>query len=996
MKKLIAIGLLTLACAGANAQRKDWENPLMIGRNKLPYHATLQLPSLQSKCPEIVSLDGLWRFHWSPDPEHRVADFYRTDYDASPWDQIAVPGNWQMQGYGTPIYTNMSYPFKRNQPLVTDEPPKHWTAWTARNPVGQYVTDFEVTPEMMGKNLILHFGGVHSAMYVWVNGQQVGYSQNPMSPAEFDITRLLHTGKNRLAVEVYRWSDGSYLEDQDMWRLSGIYRPVQLWVRPLAHIADYQVESNLMDHYQKAVIKAQVSLCNTGRHDVRKLRAVLQIDGREVSRNIPRLGKGDTLTCQLETEIKEPRLWSAEKPNLYPYSIELQDNKGHVIEHLDYQLGIREVKIVGEVLKLNGKNIKLRGVNRHDHHPRTGRYVDHETLEKDIALMKQCNINFLRTSHYPDREYLYELCDRYGIYVMDEACQESHGYGIHNKELGEDPNWQQAFVDRGQSLVQRDRNHPSVIVWSMGNESAAGQNPKAMREAILALDKTRPVFYDSDMSLSDIYDDSYLLPDRMAEVARRVTDKPMMQREYAHAMGNSMGNLQEYWDVVDQDPSILGCAVWDWVDQGIAKPIDGSRLKANPSSSLALGSDEFWAYGGDFGDQPNDGHFVINGLIGPDRQPHPHYYEVKYVYQPVDFTMTDQGVVASIKRDQFTELSDYEITQETSQEGTERLLNVSARLRQPVPWASANHIVAHKQFQLTPYTFPALLKKSDIAPQVQQEQGGYRITTPCASFFVAENGNLTEWIVDGSNLLTSPLEPYFWKPENDNQSANGYARRLGAWKTAAAERKVLSTHCKKQTGEVAIVTESTLLDKARLILTYSINNEGEVRVEADYQPMADDLPLMPKFGMRMRVPSPFNQVEWYGRGPLENYPDRKMSQNIGHWALPLNQFMVDYVHPQDNANRCDVRWFTLSSGQHAIHVEGCQPLCFRVWDFGEENLGVDHPYELHRGEFVNINIDLNIHGVGGADGWGARTMPQYTIDGNKPMHYAFIMKTKNK
>ena len=507
MKKafLILVSALTVT---AQAQRlrvddnmsgmttHDWENPAILGINKLPYHATLQLPSKQKECKEIVSLDGQWLFHWSRNPEERPADFYREDYDVSNWDKITVPGNWQLQGFGTPIYTNIIYPFQRNRPSVTSEPPRDWTAYENRNPVGSYVTFVDVTKDMLSKNLILHFGGVHSAFYVWMNGKKVGYSQNSMSPAEFDVTSYLREGCNKLAVEVYRWSDGSYLEDQDMWRLSGIFRSVELWARPLVHIADYHVTAVPNKDFTEAHVTADIALCNTGKKAAKNLRTVLKLDGNIINGTLKVLAVGDTTHMQLSYLINNPKLWSAEKPNLYPFSVELQDQSGTTIEHFDYHLGVKRVECVGEVFKINGKNVKLRGVNRHDHHPITGRYVDDATYEKDLQLMKQANINFLRTSHYPDREYLYELCDRWGMYVMDEANQESHGYGYANEEMGNDRAWEKAHVDRAESLVKRDFNHPCVILWSLGNEGGVGPNIQAMYDTVCRLDSTRLPFYD--------------------------------------------------------------------------------------------------------------------------------------------------------------------------------------------------------------------------------------------------------------------------------------------------------------------------------------------------------------------------------------------------------------------------------------------------------------------------------------------------------------------
>ena len=933
----VTIALFSWMCTTAQTQTQtlfgnDWENPAVLGINKLPYHATLQMPSKWKECREIVSLDGQWQFHWSRNPEERPALFFLEDYDVSGWDRITVPGNWQMQGFGTPIYTNMSYPFQRNRPSVTDEPPVYWTAYSNRNPVGSYVTFVEVTDDMLGKNLILHFGGVHSAFYVWVNGQKVGYSQNSMSPAEFDVTEYMHVGKNRLAVEVYRWSDGSYLEDQDMWRLSGIFREVQLWVRPLVHISDYRVTAVPNDDFSKAQVTADVALCNTGRQKSRNLKAVLTLDGKTVEGRMKSLAAGDTALIRLEYVIDKPLLWSAEKPNLYPFSVELVDRQGRVVEHFDYHLGVKRVECVGEVFKINGKNVKLRGVNRHDHHPVTGRYVDDATYEQDLRLMKQANINFLRTSHYPDREYLYELCDRWGIYVMDEANQESHGYGYANRVMGEDTAWRDAHVDRAVSLVQRDKNHPSIIIWSLGNEGGIGPNIQAMYDAVVSLDSTRLPFYDGHPRYSALHDFGYPTPDVLKAEAEKEIEKPLIAREYAHAMGNSMGNFQEYWDVIYADSSICGAAVWDWVDQGIAKEENGI---------------EYWAYGGDFGDQPNDGAFCINGLIAPDRTPHPHYYEVQYVYQPLQFVL-DGSNIRIINHDFFTDPSEYDITCDTVIIDGERLLNVYARLKEDKPWAGKGFAVARGQFVLNPYHFPeAVLSAANSSVE------GISI----------EGNALTSWIIDGQEMLEAPLEPYFWKPENDNQHAAGFARRTAVWKEASD-----------------------------VTVNYTIINDHSIQVDMDYKPAGADKPVIPKFGMRMRLPAGFTGIEYFGRGPWENYPDRKRSAFLGRFEMPLSEYETEYVHPQDNGNRCDIRWFKIANGIHTLRIDGLQPLCIRAWDYGEEDLEqAKHPFEIRRGNFVNLNIDLNVHGVGGVDTWGQRTLPQYTIDGNKPYHYAFIL-----
>ena len=985
---MMAVGCLVTTVSSTAQTVRDWENPAVLGINKLPYHATLQLPSRQKECREILSLDGQWLFRWSKDPDSRPVGFEQDGYDVSGWDKITVPGNWQTQGYGVPIYININYPFVKNRPSVTTEPPRDWTAYENRNPVGSYVTFVDVTKEMLTENLILHFGGVHSAFYVWVNGKKVGYSQNSMSPAEFDVTKFLREGRNKLAVEVYRWSDGSYLEDQDMWRLSGIFRSVQLWVRPLVHIADYQVTAVPNKDFSQAQVTADIAICNTGKKTAKDVSVSLMIENQRLNSQLSTLKSKDTTHVRLTYQIDNPKLWSAEKPNLYPYSIEVGD------EHFDNHFGVKRVECVGEVFKINGKNVKLRGVNRHDHHPVTGRYVDDATYERDITLMKQANINFLRTSHYPDREYLYELCDRWGIYVMDEANHETHGYGYANHEMGEDLAWQAAHVDRAEALVKRDFNHPSIILWSLGNEGGVGPNIEAMYNKVHELDATRPPFYDSDRRYSAIWDDSYLYPDDLRKNARQVTDKPFMMREYAHAMGNSMGNLQEYWDVIYADSSICGAAIWDWVDQGLSSLTpspspreEGSKYSQgrNDANSLStplspwrgVGGEAF-LYGGDFGDKPNDGAFCINGLIAPDRTPHPHYYEVQHVYQPLQFVLEDD-YIRIINHDQFTALDEYEYYCEIARNGevaggqlltlkgdrielpyypddNEVTMTIEARLKEKKPWADAGFAVAREQFILREYLFPSPLT-SNFSPLTSLNN-------------ITVKGNaLTSWIVDGQEMLKAPLEPYFWKPENDNQHAAGFAQRTAAWRN---------------------VTNVTV--------KYTVIDERSIQVEMDYQPTGNDNPVIPKVGMRMRLPADYTKIRYYGRGPWENYPDRKRSAFLGVYEMPLSDYETEYVHPQDNGCRTDVRWFQLSalnSYLPPLRITGHQPLCIRAWDYGEEDLeGVRHPDDIQRGRFVNLNIDLNVHGVGGADTWGNRTLPQYTIDGNKPYHYSFVLTAK--
>ena len=1055
----------------------DWENPSVLGINKLPYHATLGNPSTHRSNPQVTYLDGVWKFRWSPDPDNRPADFFENGYDVSGWDDIHVPTDWEMQGFGTPIYTNSRYPFRREQPRVTGTPDRSWTAYDARNPVGSYVTEFNAS-EISDHNWILEFEAVSSAFYVWVNGQKVGYSQNSMSPAEFDVTPYLKEGSNRLAVEVYRWCDGSYLEDQDFWRLSGIFRPVKLWRRPLQHISDYRISLTPSANFTSALLNAQVELVNAGTSgsDVLSVRVNLKgenADGKAVNISISAaantLKAGDTLRLDMTGRVDKPLLWSAEKPHLYECLIELVDAGGKVVESFAQNAGVRCIENRGEVMYINGKKVKLRGVNRHDHHPRTGHYVDAATTELDIKLMKQANINMLRTSHYPDSPILYELCDRYGIYVMDEANQESHGFGLRNRQMGNDPQWMNAHVDRAESLVKRDINHPSVLFWSLGNEGGAGMNMRAMRAKVVELDSTRLIFCDTDLSVSDLYDDSYLPPARLKQTAERISDRPFIMREYAHMMGNSGGNLTEYWDIIYSDSSIAGAAIWDFVDQGIAKPIDGSKLSYK-GGSLALEDGEFWAYGGDFGDMPNDGNFVINGLLAPDRTPHPHYYEVKHVYQPLKFELMNvdedecYAYVKVSSLDFFTGIDEYAYEArivcsdgsvlddaggqslkglKPDENGVIRIpfvegwfdatgsrasinakwafrdvvLQIFAKLKETTLWADAGYTVAYDQFlgwDKNPEAFEwdsledcKVIKRNKNIKQTPD--GGFTVKCGDYVYSLDSLGALTSIKWRTIEYLAGPLEPDFWKPANDNQIRNDYERSMGVWRNAGPEREVVNTQIRtvKRNKVQYIQLRYDFKTPAGALLTLYYEFEGgQVKVSLDYDPAQVEVASIPRFGMNMRVTALcYDSVSWSGRGPWENYPDRKNGALFGKYTLAIDEYQVDYVYPQDNSNRSDcyefslIPWNMLTKTHQEVPVTRTlsvysgEPFNLRIWDYSKEDLeGARHGYELSHRDYLNINIDKEIIGVGGNDSWGAKTEPQYIPSAKEPHSLTFTIR----
>ncbi len=1016
-------------------QARDWENPAVIGVNKEKAHATFVLPSEKATDPRVVSLNGLWRFKWSPNPESRPTEFYQQDYSVDQWDWIQVPGNWQMQGFGLPIYTNVTYPFKPDPPRVTSEPSRSFYSYSHRNPVGSYCTTFDAPEAWLNQRVFLNFAGVKSAFYVWLNGQKVGYSQGSMTPAEFDTTPFIQPGENKLAVEVYRWSDGSYLEDQDMWRLSGIFRDVDLFIRPTTFIQDFAVTAEPDDSLTQARVALEATVENRSKvatDDLTVEAVISRGPVRQVlSKETSSIDASTDNSITLETILDRPLLWSAETPNLYDLQLTLRNARRDIIDTVHWRFGVKKVAVQGELFTINGKPIKLKGVNRHEHHPRTGRHLDRQTMIRDIELLKQANINMVRTSHYPDDPLFYELCDIYGLYVMDETNQESHGFGIGNRILGEDPQWEAAHVDRVVSVVQRDKNHACVILWSLGNEGGRGRNFKAMAEAVKGIDLTRPVYCDSDRSVSAIYDDGYLPPERLKQLGQRISDRPVFMREYAHAMGNSGGNLQEYWDVIYADPSIVGAAIWDWVDQGIAKRIDGAPLRyGDHPAALSLKDNEYWAYGGDFGDRPNDGAFCINGLIGPDRVPHPHYYEVQKVYQPIVFELEspDPLRIKVTNHYDFLSLDRVDVRYGFSANGKARdsgvlacrslrpgdsrtieiprpawlesasediCLTLTAQLKAPVRWAEEGFRVAREQFTLKPATvetLQAVQGRLDVqgTPENIRVQGDdFRVV------FSKGTGALVSWTRDNDELLRGPLEPYFWKPANDNQKRNNYNRRLGPWRTAAANRVVKQIEATQQDGLVIVRCLMDLPDiGAEYTLDYTINGQGRIQVRAEYQPQKASIALMPKFGMRVQLQDRFDDIAWYGRGPVENYPDRKSGALVGLYESTLAHFITDYVAPQDNANRCDVRWFSLADPNgDRIRVTGLQNLCFRAWPYTEADLEkAGHPFELPIRDLINLNIDLNIHGVGGNDSWGARTLDKYTIAGNKPYRYGFILE----
>ena len=1039
---VLLASLLLVAAAGVRAasadptQTPDWEDPTVIGLNKEPGHCTLMpyadvesaLECRRETSPFYRSLNGKWKFNWVNKPADRPVDFYQPNYDVSGWDEIPVPSNWQMHGYGRPIYLNMTYPFPANPPHIPH----------SYNPVGSYRREFTIPETWDGREVFLHFDGVKSAFYLWINGAKVGYSQGSMTPAEFNVTKYLQPGKNIVAAEVYRWSDGSYLEDQDMWRLSGIYRNVYLFATPKVHMRDFFVRATLDEQYSNGVLMIRPKLATYADANVRgwtvqaqlyndQKKAVLAEPLSIATRRIlgERYPQRDNVPFALmEAKIDSPKKWSAEAPNLYTLVLTLNDDEGNVVEAQSCKVGFRKVEIADGQLIVNGQSVKLFGVNRHEHDPDHGRAIPRGRMVQDIKILKQNNINAVRTSHYPDDPRWYELCDEYGIYLIDETNLETHGQG---GLLSNTPIWSNAFVDRAIRMVERDKNHPSVIIWSLGNESGCGPNHAAMAAWIHDYDPTRPVHYEG--AVGDPKDPYYVdmrsrMYARIGQIVRMATDprddRPMVLCEYAHAMGNSVGNLKEYWDAIRNHRRLIGGFIWDWADQGLRKYTDDGQM--------------FWAYGGDYGDNPNDGNFCCNGLVQPDRKPNPSLAEVKKVYQrihvaPVDplkglFSVANEydfisldfaGITWELIADgqvlQSGQLAPLSVAPKASREiklplaepdvpaGAECWLKIAFVLAGDASWAQRGHVVAWDQFPVA-FDVPApVVADLRLMPEVELSQQDDTYTVTGEGFKVTiggRSGAIESLTLDDTELIVAPLVPNFWRAPIDNDNGNRMPRRQGAWRQAGAKRTVDAVRAEQMAPQVVrVAVEATLPvgNETRLLTTYDIYGTGDIVIAADVFPAGNDLPDLPRFGMQMAIGGQFSTMTWLGRGPHENYWDRKTGAALGLYSGPVAEQGHAYVRPQENGNRADVRFLTMTDEDGAgLLAVGMPLLNVSAWPYSMEDLEkATHINELPHRDFVTVNLDYKQMGVGGDDSWGARPHPEYTLPA-QPYGYRFRIK----
>jgi len=981
----------------------DWENPLVVGINKLPPRTTSYpfatvdqaVSGDRAKSPYFKLLNGDWKFHWVGKPADRPVDFYEPKFRDADWATIPVPSCWEMQGYGIPIYSNVRYPHGANPPFIPHD----------YNPVGSYRHEFEIPSGWDGRRTILRFQGVYSAFYVWVNGQKIGYSEDSKGPAEFDITPALQPGQNLLAVEVYRWCDGSYLEDQDMFRYGGIFRDVSLVSMPAAGFSDVRVAPSYDPKSGEGTVRVETDL-------PRQVRGQVQLQLRDAANKVVHEEFHAASDGPFQFTLSEAKPWSAEKPNLYRLVVLFNDTDGKTQDIRSFPVGFRTVSWDGGVFKVNGQPVKIKGVNRHEHDPDTGRTVSRERMLQDILIMKRFNINTVRCSHYMNDEYWYELCDRYGLYVVDEANIESHGMGYDwNKTLGNQPIWEVAHLDRTRRMVQCHRNHPSIIMWSLGNEAGPGVNFRKTSALIKQFDQSRPVHYERYNEVADV--DSVMYPgvDYVVSQGKSTSKKPFFVCEYAHAMGNAVGNLHEYVEAYYSSDRNMGGCIWDFVDQGLRKPL-GDNLPTPAAWHVPIDGKPakvwerpwFYAFGGDFDDKPNDGPFCGNGIILPDRQITAKTWEVKKTYQNAVTKLISAREIEVTNRFSFTNLSEFEATWELQEDGTsigggkldidiaplksgrveipfpkfspkpgaEYFLRVSFKLKEDTIWANKGHEVAWDQF-LLPFTAAAVATPIGEAPKMEAT------TITGKNFRVAfdpVSGEIASYRVGTKELITDGFKLNVFRAFTDND----------VWFQKAFWDSGLGgmTHRKRRLlfEQLPNAVRVTTTIEARGFkgtgfdhqMIYTILGDGAVVVDNVIEPVGD-LPSLPRIGLIGHVAGDLNNLEWLGRGPGESYPDRKQSTDVGRFSGKVDDQFEEYLRWQENGNKEDTRWLALTDAMgEGLLIQAAGPLSFSTHRFTPQQIDDSRHENGEARKFVPlvprddivVTLDFKQMGLGGA------------------------------
>ena len=1010
-----------------------WEDPSVIAENKEPGHATLvpynDLDNALNGNPRASvnrkSLNGPWSFNWVSKPADRPLNFFEDAFSVDQWDLIEVPNSWQLQGYGQPIYTNVQHPFENPEP---PKPPLN------NNPVGSYRRDFELPASWDGGQVFLHFDGVKSAFFVWVNGKQVGYSQGSMTPAEFNITKYLRPGSNSLSAQVFRYSDAAYIEDQDFWRLSGIYRDVYLMHVPDVHIRHFKAIGDLTNDYRDGRLSITSHLVNST-----ELTKNISLVSRLYDENNTELFSiaSDDLVLEPGTEdtqdqyINFPNVkaWSAEIPNLYKVVLSVTDDDGTIIEYVSSRVGFRSVELKHGQMLVNGKPIIIKGVNRHEHDPVKGRTVDDESMIRDIQLMKQFNINAVRTSHYPNDPRWYELCDEYGLYLYDEVNLESHAFW---SKFTLDPLWENAFLDRAQRMVLRDVNHPSIIVWSLGNEAGYGPNHDVMADWIREYDSSRLIHYEGKEpgygplpNHYDIIANMYPSVDLMVKLHDENPERPVILCEYSHAMGNSNGNIYKYWDAIYKFPRIQGAFVWDWVDQGL--------LREDENGS-------YYVYGGDFGEVLHDKNFCINGLISPDRQPHPGLHELKHHLQNIKITRDSEhpNQYELENRYFFRDLEHVNGKWELLENGAElaqgeiQLLGINPGAKQKLSlpifnnsrklkpgreyavnfvftnkeqtgWAEAGHVIARDQFVFQEHS-QLFYNAGSVSsfPPLKINQTEYELTAIAKGKtfnFNLDSGQLSQVTLKGKEMLNASPSHNVWRAPTDNDEGGNEASFAARWLDAGYDdmtRTVESVEIEELSEQaLRIKVKASHVGSKGSIATrtsYTLIGNGDLMV--DVQTSIDPfLPVLPKIGVSFKMPEEYSALEWYGRGPHESYSDRKHGAKLGIYSGSVKDQYHPYVRPQENGNKTNVRWAALSNQDNSgVIIYGIPDFDFSVHHYTLKNLTeASHTYMVNEAGPVTINIDQLQMGLGGDDSWNPRTHEEFQIKPNT-YNYAFILR----
>jgi beta-galactosidase len=1013
------------------------ETPECLGIHKEPAHATLMpyaslkeaLAARRHDSSFCLSLNGPWKFNYVPTPDKRPVDFYKPEFDVSQWAEIPVPSNWQVLGYGTPYYRNMGYTFQRDWPHVMSEPPKNFTAYEERNPVGSYRRDFEVPAQWQGRRVFLTFDGVDSAFYLWINGQKVGYSVNSRNAAEFDITPYLKPGKNVLAAEVYRYCAGSYLEDQDMWRLSGIFRNVTLWSAPQTHIRDFFVTPDLDAQYQNATLKVSAKIHNYSDQPApaRKIAVELfnakgkPVSGVKGTAEVPAIKPGEEAIVSLTLPVANPDKWTAETPNLYTTVLTL--GEGAESEWISSRTGFRKIEIKGRVFTINGVPVKLKGANRHEHWPDSGHYVTEEKMIRDLEVLKQGNCNHVRTCHYSDDPRWYELCDEWGIYLNAEANVECHGYyGV----LDHEPRYEKAIVDRNVANVQNFKNHASVILWSLGNENGGGTNFVSALKAIKAIDTSRPAHYEpfgiGGRNPADIDSQMYTHPNDVARIATNATlTKPFYMCEYAHAMFNSMGAIGEYNDVFDSSTNLMGGAIWEWQDQGLTN-------RRDPSHPIL-------AYGGGFGEFPNDHYFIHKGVVFADRSPKPHYPEMKRVYQWISiqagdlaagqvkvrnkyafitldefkgsWTLTEDGKVidkGALETPNLAPGAEALVTTKlgkfTPRPGAEYDLRIAYTLKDNQRWAKAGYEVAAAQFKL-PIDLPASSPDTASMKPVKLESDPKQILVKGSQFSVAfsrAEGTISRLEYDGKNIIPTNGGPrlHLWRAPHRTDDMWAY----GDWQNAGLDalKITVARISAAQAGSNAVRVDVVLKaeGKGRFSLThsasYTVYGDGTIAVDNAVMPQGRKIPLA-RLGVRLLLDKGLDQFTYFGRGPMENYADRKRGFDMGLYSSSVAEQRTPYAKPMENGNHEDVRWAALSGA--GMPTLMAQPdggvLQVTAQPYTDEVMTpIEYSIDLPPSSNTVLTLAARTLGAGSA-GCGPRPLDQYIV-WSEPATFSYVLR----